>query len=145
MQITTWQSYLAQVFQTISFIVGECDLCECIPRSLLLPCHGQATQAAACPARAYKNVPLLFDVIIFAAGQKKFPMLRGFLDKLLKNRFTESHHKKSSCSYEKLPNQISLFTALPLPFLPFVPNKPEMRTGNYNYPESCETMKKLFL
>ena len=26
----------------------------------------------------------------------------------------------------------------------FVPNKPEMRAGNYNYPEGCETMKKPF-
>ena len=49
------------------------------PRSLLLPCHGQPTQAA-CPTRAYKNVPLLFDVIIFAAGQKKFPMLCSFFN-----------------------------------------------------------------
>ena len=58
-------------------------MCECIPRSLLLPCHGQPTQAA-CPTRAYKNVPLLFDVIIFAAGQKKFPMLPSFLEECFK-------------------------------------------------------------
>ena len=92
-------------------------MCECIPRSLLLPCHGQPTQAA-CPTRAYKNVPLLFDVIIFAAGQKKFLILLGFL----KGEYKELTHRVTIpwvklC--EKLADRISLFTAL-LPFLPFL-------------------------
>ena len=97
-----------------------------------------------CPTRAYKNVPLLFDVIIFAAGQKKFPMRRGFLNAIFKKLTYWVTFAGVKLVLRKTGRPNLAFHRATVPFLPFVPNKPEMRAGNYNYRGSCETMKKLF-
>ena len=79
------------VFQRVTFNVIIRDLCECIPRSLLLPCHGQPAQLAPIKMFLYCLTSLSSQ-----RGRKNFRCVAVFLMPFLKNWLTESHFQASS-------------------------------------------------